>query len=478
LGLNDSKPGSLLLAEAGSAERWQQLQRLRRGRLPVEPLLDALASGALALQSDLLAALIGRLDRTGVERLLAASAGLDPAPSLDLACQELSQQAGLPAVREAWLEPLLGCPPRLPWLELLGQFRDPRVARQLRQRVLAATSGAADGESSTVARLLPLLGQQRQPEDAALLLRLASEPGPLLWRRAALEGLAVGLAAWPLASLCRGLQGLATDLDPALAAGAVDLLARLPDGQRQLRQLGAQALDPAVRARLQRRLQATPLVLVVHGRKGGEIPVVLRELAAQLAQRRSAPVLLQALTAEAPEADRRFWWIAQRAGSITLVPLLLLPGEHVRRDLPAIAAAWRRQAFGRASVRRRPFLGAWPAWQRLLAMHWQAAAAGGGLVWLHHPLNGELSRRYLSHLARVVAAPGLPADPQQLPAALAGLGDRLRPPLRLAPLTLAPNRLSESLTMDPTPRLAELLPPLLEQSVVRDALLAWLEALP
>jgi hypothetical protein len=70
----------------------------------------------------------------------------------------------------------------------------------------------------------------------ALLLRLAQAPLPQAWRRAALEGLAVGLSAWPLEPWAEGLQRLSADLDPGLAAQAVDLLGRLPDGQQRLRQ--------------------------------------------------------------------------------------------------------------------------------------------------------------------------------------------------------------------------------------------------
>ena len=115
--------------------------------------------------------------------------------------------------------------------------------------MLAATSGTekADRADWALARELlglagtavwpePLLacaaqmspGHQRQAQDGALLLDLALQPAPLALRQAALEGLAVGLAAWPVAPLCAVLFVLAQDLHGALAAKAVDLLARLP----------------------------------------------------------------------------------------------------------------------------------------------------------------------------------------------------------------------------------------------------------
>jgi hypothetical protein len=53
-----------------------------------------------------------------------------------------------------------------------------------------------------------------------------------------------------------------------------------------------------------------------------------------------------------------------------------------------------------------------------------------------------------------------------------------QPPALLAPLTLAPNRLSESLNMGARAASAEVLPPLLDLPPVRDFLLTQLEALP
>jgi hypothetical protein len=319
--------------------------------------------------------------------------------------------------------------------------------------------------------LLPLLGRQRRPQDASLLLACALEPAPLFWRQAAVEALAVGLSAWPLPDLVAGLRQLALDLDPGLAAQAVDLLARLPEGQGVLRELNPEQLDPSVASRRARRLRCSPLVLVVHGRQGGVIPMVLQALATALEQRRGAPVLLQALTAAAPEPDQAFRLAAQRSGAITVVPLLLLPGGHVRRDLPELTAQWRAQVGARVELRRRPFLGAWPAWQHLLVAQWQAATAGRSWRWLHHPLDGELSNRYLAYLHQLLGVPGLAAPYQDPPAAITEAAV-------LAPLTLAPNRLSESLRMELSAASVEVLPPLLELPAVRDFLLVSLGALP
>ena len=464
-----------------STECWQQLQALRRGRAPVQPWLEQLNAGSIPPEADLLAALITQLDRPTVEQLLRGPVGRDPASLLEAARQEFPLSAADSAVRQAWLEPLLDQPLSHPWLEIQGYFRDGRVADRLHTHL----QGIVPVESEQIAELplLPLLGQQRRAGDAELLIRLALDPAPLAFRRAALEGLAVGLSAWPLAPLSAALRQLAGDLDRGIASQAVDLLGRLPDGQRQLRQLQGSALEPAVAQRLQRRLHRAPLVLVVHGRQGGVIPPALQELALEVEQRRGAPVVVQALTAAAPDGDGRFWLAARRAGALTVVPLLLLPGGHVRSDLPAIAAHWRQCADSlaqstaefRVAVGRRPFLGAWPQWQQLLAAQWAELAGGRPLLWLHHPLQGPLSDRYLAHLASVLGYGGAAAsysDPHT------SLSAQVQAPELLAPLTLAANRLSESLNMGALAPSAEVLPPLLDLPAVRDFLLANLEALP
>ena len=472
--------GQPVLADVGSNERWQQLQALRRQTLPIAPWLGALESGALPLEADLVAALATRVDRPGAERLLAigVAAGVDWFwPSLG---RELLGSAG--TVQAVWLEPLLACAglispdQHLAWAQVLGCFQDPRVADQLRR--------SGDGSGWQEPSLLPLLGHQRQAQDGALLLDLALQPAPLALRQAALEGLAVGLAAWPVAPLRAGLAVLAQDLNSALAAKAVDLLARLPQGQPALRRLGRLALDTEVAQRLQRRLCPSPLVLVVHGRRGGVIPDEVRALASAVEQRRGAPVLLQALTAKPPQASAGFLNAAQQAQMVTLVPLLLVPGGHVRVDLNAIARDWRRRLASQQGValQRRSFLGAWPAWQQVLAAQLRQVAGERPCCWLHHPLDGELANRYVALLSQRLGYPGVSAP---YSSAMDQLGTIAANSTAVQPLTLAANRLSESLEASVIPeretgsnRRIQLLPPLLQQLEVREFLLTSLEALP
>ena len=468
------------LADVDSNERWQQLQALRRQTLPIDPWLGALESGALPLEADLVAALATRVDRPGAERLLAMGVALGADWFWQSLARELLGLAG--TVQAVWLEPLLACAglispdQHLAWAQVLGCFQDPRVADQLRR--------LGDGSAWQQPSLLPLLGHQRQAQDGALLLDLVLQSAPLTLRQAALEGLAVGLAAWPVAPLRAGLVVLAQDLHGAIASKAVDLLARLPQGQPALRRLGRLALATEVAQRLQRRLSPSPLVLVVHGRRGGVIPDEVRSLASAVEQRRGAPVVLQALTAEPPQASAGFLNAAQQAQLVTLVPLLLVPGGHVRVDLKAISSDWRRRLASQQGValRRRSFLGAWPAWQQLLAAQLRQVAGGRPCCWLHHPLDGELAHRYVALLSQVLGYPGVSAP---YSAVMDQLGPVAANSTVVQPLTLAANRLTESLeasvVREPEKGCdgrVQLLPPLLQQLEVREFLLTSLGALP
>ena len=195
------------------------------------------------------------------------------------------------------------------------------------------------------------------------------------------------------------------------------------------------------------------LRLVVHGRSGGEVPVCLTTLVAVLQQRRSSPVQLEVLTAEAPEPCP--------TASTWLVPLLLWPGAHARIDAPAIRQ--RLRAEGK-EVTMLPFLGAWHHW-------WDAVAAAlAGLdskrpVLVHHPLRSGVADRFLAGLTDRLGLPLLPFD---------RLEDHQKtdPEAQPLPLTLAPNRMTEAL------REAGGLPPLLEHSLTRQALIELLAALP
>ncbi|MFM1800512.1 MAG: hypothetical protein RLZZ117_2790 [Cyanobacteriota bacterium] len=416
------------LPPPGSAERWPGLQRLRRQpNLELGPWLRAVEQGETAPQSDLLVVLADHLDGDAMERLLRWWSRSEP------------------------------------WDPALPALIVPRRDARARQALLQAWS-AARHDRDRWRSLLPLLGHQRNPEDFPLLREVALAPGPSALRLAALEGLCRGLGAWPRHGLRHTLRVLVCDLHPPLAEAAVDALARLPEARPWLMQLARRDLDPGVAARLRRRLRqlpANPLVLLLHGRAGGQVPPEIIDLARTLEQRRGAPVILELLTAEAPPPLP-----PPPAAATTLVPLFLLPGGHVQRDVPARARRWRQAG----TVRRLPFLGAWPAWQALLRREVNGLADCGDSpapLLLHHPVEGSLPHRYLAHLAahcHARCAPlTLPVVESQAPQARDGE--------RALPLLLATSRLNEG---QPAPWST----PLLARPALRQGLLDLLEDLP
>jgi hypothetical protein len=217
----------LQLPASGSPDRWPWLQGLRRARgLDLEPWLLAVESGQLVPAMDLLAALAEWLDGPAAARLLA---------------WWLAKPAADPAL-----------------LSVIGRHRHPRCRTLLRQALTPRPDGSPSRARAAI--LLPLLGHQRHPDDFPLLRQRALDPLPLLQRQAALEGLAVGLAAWPALPLRQALGALVGDLDPALAATAVDLLARLPAGLADLVGLDRGRLAPELAQRVERRLAGAGVV--------------------------------------------------------------------------------------------------------------------------------------------------------------------------------------------------------------------------
>lgn len=426
------KPDPGDLPAPGHANRWPWLLALRRHRpLELEPWLRAIEVGQLQPESDLLAVLADQLDADAVVRLL----------------------------RFWWQSPERNS--SLP--NLVGRVRDKQVADLL----VAALTDRGEGQLQPPCQvaLLPLLGHQRRADDFPLLQRLALQPGPRQIRQSALEGLSLGLSAWPLPALRNTLVSLAGDLDPRLAGAAVDALARLPNARSPLILLERTSLEASVAQRLQRRLRALPastLLLLVHGRADGFIPPELRSLARELQQRRRAPVRLRALTDPKPLPPQPF------GDPVSLIPLFLLPGGHVRHDVPAIANALRRQG----PLRVLPFLGAWPCWQRALASEVaQSASDRARPRWLHHPIAGPLAARYLGHLEKVTGAACI-----QTPEAhgdLAALAGDLSS--QLMPLSLGSSRLSECLASLVGAAAAA---PLLARPDLRERLLQALEVLP
>ncbi|GCE64853.1 DNA mismatch repair protein MutS [cyanobiont of Ornithocercus magnificus] len=198
-------------------------------------------------------------------------------------------------------------------------------------------------------------------------------------------------------------------------------------------------LDPSIKpsCTLQPLLQrGVPLAsqralhIIVHGRQGGEIPNLLLRLAESVSRQRSAAVVLESLTQDAPSLDI--------GGDLWVVPLFLLPGSHTRVDVPGISQRLERP--GR-TVRRLPFLGAWPVWLDMLEdwIRRQMQLEQPTTALLHHPLRPGVADRYLRMLQHRLPLPLLPFDQWQC---------KRWPPRssrRLLPLALAPNKMSDAI---------------------------------
>ncbi len=201
------------------------------------------------------------------------------------------------------------------------------------------------------------------------------------------------------------------------------------------------------------------LHLVIHGRSGGRIPDCLQRLSAAVADCRGTPVHLEVLTAER-RSPAKFLTPSQTQW---LVPLLLLPGSHVRNDVPQIRNRMQREG---SNVHTLPFLGSWECWWMLMSS-WitNLSVQHPSLALVHHPLRPGLSSRFLSSLQHRFDLPVVSFD-------VWNQFSRDHPQVIPLPFSLAPNRMSEAL------RQVGGLPSLLENSELRQGLIHCLAELP
>jgi sirohydrochlorin cobaltochelatase len=109
------------------------------------------------------------------------------------------------------------------------------------------------------------------------------------------------------------------------------------------------------------------LLLIAHGSKDPTWKQPFEAMAEQLAKTHQGPVLLSYLESTTPDvAQALAQLLAQGAQQVTVAPLFLASGSHVRVDIPALVAQARRD-HPQVNWQLLPAAGELPAVQRAIA---------------------------------------------------------------------------------------------------------------
>ena len=138
------------------------------------------------------------------------------------------------------------------------------------------------------------------------------------------------------------------------------------------------------------------LHLLVHGSKGGEIHSSLIALVDQLKRYKNRSVSIEALTQDdPPRVD-----IGKK--SMILVPLFLLPGNHVCNDVPKI---FKRFKEDDQDIKLFPFLGSFYPWLSLIGDWIINQSSFNKPALIHHPLSTNTSSDFLKSLENILDIP-------------------------------------------------------------------------
>tara|TARA_B100000214_G_C23942656_1_gene616456 strand:+ start:832 stop:1644 length:813 start_codon:yes stop_codon:yes gene_type:complete len=138
------------------------------------------------------------------------------------------------------------------------------------------------------------------------------------------------------------------------------------------------------------------LHLLVHGSKGGEIHSSLISAVDQLKRIKNRSVSIEALTQDdPPQVD-----IGKK--SMLLVPLFLLPGNHVLTDVPKIFK--RFKADGK-NIKLFPFLGSFHPWLSLIDDWISNQSSIDKPALIHHPVSSETSSVFLKSIENILDIP-------------------------------------------------------------------------
>ena len=127
--------------------------------------------------------------------------------------------------------------------------------------------------------------------------------------------------------------------------------------------------------------------LIIHGSKKGFVHPIMNIIVDEVQKRRGKLVELEVLTENSYQASRsKFIW---------LVPLFLLPGTHVRIDVPLIRNRLKKELI---NTKLTPYIGSWNKWINILIQMIKVEKKSVNPVLLHHPLRSKIASEHMQYL--------------------------------------------------------------------------------
>ena len=141
------------------------------------------------------------------------------------------------------------------------------------------------------------------------------------------------------------------------------------------------------------------LRLIIHGSKNGTVNPKIIKLLKELKKLRNSKIELEILTNNNSQKTN--------SKSVYLVPLFLLPGKHIRYDIPSICKRLRDQGI---KVKLFPYIGSWQPIIRAVQNILDSEINIKPSLILHHPLTDSIGFDYLNNLQKKLKTPLLSWD--------------------------------------------------------------------
>ena len=127
--------------------------------------------------------------------------------------------------------------------------------------------------------------------------------------------------------------------------------------------------------------------LIIHGSKNGIVHPIIDIIINEVQKRRGKLVELEVLTENTYQASTsNFIW---------LVPLFLLPGTHVRKDVPLVRNRLKNELI---NTKLTPYIGSWNSWINILIEFIKEEKKSVTPVLLHHPLRSKIASDHMQYL--------------------------------------------------------------------------------